>query len=104
VDQCEYATDIVFRQQADLQAIYENLARAELRRKRISLDGLAQRENRIASLKARAAALRGLIRARGQSNAMKDAPGFTDILLGILERPHAKRATRDYSPKKHELS
>ncbi len=27
VDQCEYATDIVFRQQADLQAIYENLAR-----------------------------------------------------------------------------
>jgi hypothetical protein len=27
VDQCEYATDIVFRKQADLQAIYENLAR-----------------------------------------------------------------------------
>ncbi len=27
VDQCEYATDIVFRQQPDLQAIYENLAR-----------------------------------------------------------------------------
>src|SRR4051795_4328328 len=25
-DQCEYATDIVFHQQADLQAIYENLA------------------------------------------------------------------------------
>jgi hypothetical protein len=24
--QCEYATDIVFRNQADLQAIYENLA------------------------------------------------------------------------------
>jgi hypothetical protein len=27
VDQCEYATDIVFRKQADLQAIYDNLAR-----------------------------------------------------------------------------
>jgi hypothetical protein len=30
VDQCEYATDIVFRQQADLQAIYENLARTAI--------------------------------------------------------------------------
>src|SRR4051812_42917138 len=29
-DQCEYATDIVFRQQADLQAIYENLARTAI--------------------------------------------------------------------------
>ena len=30
VDQCEYATDIVFRRQADLQAIYENLARTAI--------------------------------------------------------------------------
>jgi hypothetical protein len=30
VDQCEYATDIVFRCQADLQAIYENLARTAI--------------------------------------------------------------------------
>jgi len=30
VDQCEYATDIVFRKQADLQAIYENLARTAI--------------------------------------------------------------------------
>src|SRR4051812_17463753 len=29
-DQCEYATDIVFRQQADLQAIYQNLARTAI--------------------------------------------------------------------------
>jgi hypothetical protein len=31
VDQCEYATDIIFRKQADLQAIYENLARTAIR-------------------------------------------------------------------------
>jgi hypothetical protein len=30
VEQCEYATDIVFRKQADLQAIYENLARTAI--------------------------------------------------------------------------
>ena len=30
VDQCEYATDIVFRKQADLQAIYEHLARTAI--------------------------------------------------------------------------
>jgi hypothetical protein len=30
VDQCEYATDVVFRQQADLQAIYDNLARTAI--------------------------------------------------------------------------
>ncbi len=30
VDQCEYATDIVFHRQADLQAIYENLARTAI--------------------------------------------------------------------------
>ncbi len=30
VDQCEYATDIVFRKQADLQAIYENLTRTAI--------------------------------------------------------------------------
>ena len=30
VDQCEYATDIVFRKQADLHAIYENLARTAI--------------------------------------------------------------------------
>jgi hypothetical protein len=30
VDQCEYATDIVFHKQADLQAIYENLARTAI--------------------------------------------------------------------------
>jgi hypothetical protein len=30
VDQCEYATDVVFRKQADLQAIYENLARTAI--------------------------------------------------------------------------
>jgi hypothetical protein len=30
VDQCEYATDIVFGKQADLQAIYENLARTAI--------------------------------------------------------------------------
>jgi hypothetical protein len=30
VDQCEYATDIVCRKQADLQAIYENLARTAI--------------------------------------------------------------------------
>ncbi|MGA3239884.1 MAG: MarR family transcriptional regulator [Bryobacteraceae bacterium] len=30
VVQCEYATDIVFRKQADLQAIYENLARTAI--------------------------------------------------------------------------
>jgi hypothetical protein len=30
VDQCEYATDIVFRKQADLQAIYDNLARTAI--------------------------------------------------------------------------
>jgi hypothetical protein len=30
VDQCEYATDIVFRNQANLQAIYENLARTAI--------------------------------------------------------------------------
>jgi hypothetical protein len=30
VDQCEYATDIVFRRQTDLQAIYENLARTAI--------------------------------------------------------------------------
>ena len=30
VDQCEYATDIVFRKQADLQAMYENLARTAI--------------------------------------------------------------------------
>jgi hypothetical protein len=30
VDQCEFATDIVFRKQADLQAIYENLARTAI--------------------------------------------------------------------------
>jgi hypothetical protein len=29
-DQCEYATDIVFHQQADLQAIYENLVRTAI--------------------------------------------------------------------------
>jgi hypothetical protein len=29
-DQCEYATDIVFRKQSDLQAIYENLARTAI--------------------------------------------------------------------------
>jgi hypothetical protein len=29
-DQCEYATDIVFRKQADLQAIYDNLARTAI--------------------------------------------------------------------------
>jgi hypothetical protein len=30
VDQCEYATDLVFRQQADLQAIYGNLTRTAI--------------------------------------------------------------------------
>ncbi len=30
MDQCEYATDIVFRKQADLQAIYENLTRTAI--------------------------------------------------------------------------
>ena len=30
MEQCEYATDIVFRKQADLQAIYENLARTAI--------------------------------------------------------------------------
>jgi hypothetical protein len=30
VDQCEYATDIVFRKQADLQPIYENLSRTAI--------------------------------------------------------------------------
>jgi hypothetical protein len=30
MDPCEYATDIVFRRQADLQAIYENLARTAI--------------------------------------------------------------------------
>jgi hypothetical protein len=30
VDQCEYATDIVFRKQSDLQAIYQNLARTAI--------------------------------------------------------------------------
>ena len=30
MDQCEYATDIVFGKQADLQAIYENLARTAI--------------------------------------------------------------------------
>ena len=30
VDQCEYATDIVFRKQADVAAIYENLARTAI--------------------------------------------------------------------------
>jgi hypothetical protein len=30
VDQCEYATDVVFRKQVDLQAIYENLARTAI--------------------------------------------------------------------------
>jgi hypothetical protein len=30
VDQCEYATDVVFRKQADLQAIYENMARTAI--------------------------------------------------------------------------
>jgi hypothetical protein len=30
VDQCEYATDVVFRKQADLQAIYENPARTAI--------------------------------------------------------------------------
>ncbi len=30
VDQCEYATDIVFHKQADLQAIYDNLARTAI--------------------------------------------------------------------------
>ena len=30
VDQCEYATDIVFRRQADLQAICENPARTAI--------------------------------------------------------------------------
>jgi hypothetical protein len=30
VDQCEYATDVVFRKQADLQAIYDNLARTAI--------------------------------------------------------------------------
>jgi len=30
VDQCEYATDIVFRKQTDLQAIYDNLARTAI--------------------------------------------------------------------------
>jgi len=30
VDQCEYSTDIVFRKQADLQAIYENPARTAI--------------------------------------------------------------------------
>jgi len=30
VDQCEYATDIVFSKQTDLQAIYENLARTAI--------------------------------------------------------------------------
>jgi hypothetical protein len=30
VDQCEYATDVVFGKQADLQAIYENLARTAI--------------------------------------------------------------------------
>ena len=30
VDQCEYATDIVFRKQADLQPLYENLSRTAI--------------------------------------------------------------------------
>jgi hypothetical protein len=30
VDQCEYATDVVFRKQADLAAIYDNLARTAI--------------------------------------------------------------------------
>jgi hypothetical protein len=30
IDQCEYATDIVFRRQADLSAIYENLTRTAI--------------------------------------------------------------------------
>jgi len=30
VDQCEYATDVVFRKQPDLQAIYQNLARTAI--------------------------------------------------------------------------
>jgi len=30
LDQAEYATDIVFRRQADLQAIYENLTRTAI--------------------------------------------------------------------------
>ena len=30
VDQCEYATDIVFRRQADLQPLYENLSRTAI--------------------------------------------------------------------------
>jgi hypothetical protein len=30
VNQCEYATDVVFRKQADLQTIYGNLTRAAI--------------------------------------------------------------------------
>ena len=30
MDQCEYATDVVFRKQPDLQAIYQNLARTAI--------------------------------------------------------------------------
>jgi hypothetical protein len=30
VDQCEYSTDIVFRKQADLQPLYEDLSRTAI--------------------------------------------------------------------------
>ena len=39
MDQCEYATDIIFRKQADLQAIYENLARTAIHT--VKLDNIA---------------------------------------------------------------
>ena len=39
VDQCEYSTDIVFRKQADVAAIYDNLARTAIHA--VKLDNIA---------------------------------------------------------------
>ena len=52
-------------------------------RKRITSEGLATKENRIALSKSRAAAIRGVIRARGQLESMQSAPGDSIIQKGI---------------------
>jgi hypothetical protein len=55
-------------------------------RAKLSHDGLALKENRIAMLMGRAAMIRGVIRARGRSESHANAPGTTYGQKGIQVR------------------
>ena len=55
-------------------------------RAKLSAEGLALKSNRIALLMARAAMIRGIIRARGKHQSMANAPGTTVAQKGIQIR------------------